>query len=434
MSHHAGAPALRRVAAIAAAALLTVPALVAGSASAAPPPPRDPVLWTNPDSSTRQHVAELDLQGDARADAEALAAVPTATWFTGGTPVSVKQDVKDVVVHAHAAGQVPVLVAYNLPFRDCAQYSAGGATSAAEYEAWIDAFARGIGNKQAIVVLEPDGLGIIPWYTTFEGTEEWCRPAEADAETAAAERFAMLNHAVDAFAGLAGTSVYLDGTHSGWLNVGDITDRLLQAGVERADGFFLNASNYEHTTNVTAYGRWISSCLALVTEVGGAPGDCGNQYWNGGPATDWQGTAMTSFAPWSSGPLDEVPLDRNTLGIDSRYAAALGDVEPSTHFVIDTSRNGQGPWDPSTSANTYPDAETWCNPPDRGLGARPTLDVDDPLVDAYLWIKVPGESDGQCYRGTGGPLDPERGMVDPPAGQWFVEQADELIALADPAF
>ena len=49
-----------------------------------------------------------------------------------------------------------------------------------------------------------------------------------------------------------------------------------------------------------------------------------------------------------------------------------------------------------------------------------------------LWIKVPGESDGRCLRGTAGPADPERGTVDPAAGQWFVEQARELVALAQP--
>ncbi|MEG3614707.1 glycoside hydrolase family 6 protein [Isoptericola haloaureus] len=430
MSRH-----LRTRAALAAAALAatTVAALSVGPALADPPPPDDPRLWVNPESSTLEHVAELGLVGDARADAVALAAVPTATWFTGGTPVEIKQDVKDVVVHAHAADEIPVLVAYNLPFRDCAQYSAGGATSPAEYEAWIDGFAQGIGNKQAVVILEPDGLGIIPWYTTFEGTQEWCQPEEADPETAADERFAMLGDAVDTLGELPGTRVYLDAGHSGWLNVGDNTDRLLKAGIERADGFFLNASNYQYTVNSEAYGRWISSCLALVTKVGGALGDCGNQYWNGGPATDWQGAAMTPYAEWSSGPVDEVPLDRNTQGIDSRYAAALGDVEPSVPFVVDTSRNGQGPWDPSTSPNSYSDPEDWCNPPERGLGERPTLDVGDPLVAGYLWIKVPGESDGQCFRGTGGPLDPERGIVDPPAGEWFVEQADELIDLAVPA-
>ncbi len=63
-----------------------------------------------------------------------------------------------------------MLVAYNIPFRDCAQFSAGGATSVAEYEAWIDGFAAGIGDQPAVVILEPDGLGIIPWYKQFRDT------------------------------------------------------------------------------------------------------------------------------------------------------------------------------------------------------------------------------------------------------------------------
>jgi endoglucanase len=384
-------------------------------------------LWVNPDSTTLEAAASLE--GEPRADAELLGSYPSATWINGGTPNEAKRDVKRAVSGAHAAGEVPVLVAYNLPFRDCAQYSAGGATSVAEYTAWIDGFAKGIGNKDAVVILEPDGLGIIPWYTNLDGALEWCQPAEADAETAAAERFAMLNHAVDAFAALPNTSVYLDGTHSGWLNVGDITQRLLRAGVERSAGFFLNASNYHFTPNLEAYGTWISSCIALVTEVSpGAFGECGNQYWNGGPANDWTGVAMSPFGEWSADATDPA---LNTAGVDSRYAAALGDVEPSTHFVIDTSRNGQGPWDASASGLATP--EDWCNPPDRGLGLRPTTDTGSELVDAYLWIKVPGESDGRCFRGTVGPEDPVRDMVDPPAGAWFPEMAAELIENAVPA-
>ncbi|WP_308208151.1 glycoside hydrolase family 6 protein [Actinomadura madurae] len=69
-----------------------------------------------------------------------------------------------------------------------------------------------------------------------------------------------------------------------------------------------------------------------------------------------------------------------------------------THFVLDTSRNGQGPWTPP--ADEYTDPQVWCNPPGRGLGARPSTRTGDPLVDAFLWIKRPGESDGQCTRGT----------------------------------
>jgi len=98
-------------------------------------------------------------------------------------------------------------------------------------------------------------------------------------------------------------------------------------------------------------------------------------------------------------------------------------------FVVDTSRNGQGPWTPVAS---YPDPQDWCNPPDRGLGLKPTADTGNTLIDAYLWIKIPGESDGECYRGTGGPLDPERGVEDPPAGHWFADMALELVQNANP--
>ena len=96
-----------------------------------------------------------------------------------------KQDVRNDVNRAADKGTVPVLVAYNIPFRDCAQFSAGGATSVAEYEAWIDGFAAGIGSHEAVVILEPDGLGIIPYYDPYAGADgssapEWCQPAEAD--------------------------------------------------------------------------------------------------------------------------------------------------------------------------------------------------------------------------------------------------------------
>jgi endoglucanase len=368
-------------------------------------------LWTNPTSTTIEAAAELE--GDARADALLLGSFPSATWINGGTPEEAKQDVKRAVSAAHAVDEVPVLVAYNLPFRDCAQYSAGGATSAAEYTAWVDGFAKGIGNKDAVVILEPDGLGIIPWYTTINGQLEWCQPAEADVATAASERFAMLNHAVDAFAALPNTAVYLDGTHSGWLGVGDITDRLIKAGVDRADGFFLNVSNYETTERQQKFGTWISDCIHLDLDSWWQREWCGSQYYPANPA---------DFSTW-------------TL-TDAAYDQAFADTgltrDPSAqaHFVVDTSRNGVGPWTP---AEVYPDPQVWCNPLDRGLGLRPTTDTGEELIDAYLWVKVPGESDGECFRGTGGPEDPAREMIDPPAGQWFVEMADELIENAVPA-
>ena len=382
-------------------------------------------LFVNDKSTTVE--AARRLKGQARADAQYLAQFPTAHWLTSGSPKEVERDARKVVKAADKAEQVPVLVAYNLPFRDCAQYSAGGATSTEEYTAWIDGLVRGIGDREAVVILEPDGLGIIPWYTTVNGNLEWCQPQEADADTAAAQRFEQLDYAVDELGELPRTAVYLDGTHSAWLGVGDIADRLLKAGVQDADGFFLNASNYQHTANLEQYGTWISSCLAYVTEVNaGDFGGCGNQYWSGGPANGWTGVALSPYGEWSDTAADPT---LNTAGVNSRYDLVLGDVEPTTHFVIDTSRNGQGPWD--APEGVYPSPEDWCNPPLRGLGHVATTRTGSELVDAYLWIKVPGESDGQCYRGTEGPLDPARGVQDPPAGEWFPAQARELIELAD---
>src|SRR6478735_8340220 len=220
-------------------------------------------LYVDPWSTTLE--AAQSLSGQARDDAQLLGSIASATWFTDGTPAEVEAAVDAVVTAASAQGRMPVLVAYNLPFRDCAQYSAGGAADTAAYEAWIDGFAAGIGGRDAAVIVEPDGLGVIPHYTTLDGSMEWCQPAEVPADTATADRFAQLNHAVDAFAALPATSVYLDGTNSAWLNVGEISDRLLKAGVQRADGFFLNVSNYQFTANSTAYGTWVSQCIAYVT-------------------------------------------------------------------------------------------------------------------------------------------------------------------------
>lgn len=386
-------------------------AAIAGQATAPVPEPEAASLFVDWESTTLK--AAEQLSGQARDDAVLLGSFPSGTWFTSGTPAQVQAAVDEHVSAAEAEGAVPLLVAYYVPYRDCAQYSAGGAADTAEYTAWIDAFAAGIGDRDAYVVLEPDGLGIIPWYTTVNGDTEWCQPAEADPATAADERFTQLNHAVDALAALPSTKVYLDGTHNGWLGVGDATDRLIKAGVERADGFFLNASNYQATENVSRYAGWISDCIALSTQTWYEPAWCASQYY---PAN---------------------PDDLSTWHLtDAAYDAAFADTgltrdrAAQKHALIDTSRNGQGPW--TAPAGKYTDAEVWCNPPGRGLGLRPTLQTGDPVIDGYVWIKVPGESDGKCYRGTGGPLDPERGIEDPAAGAWFPEQAAELIALAVP--
>lgn len=381
-----------------------------------------------PDAAALRQAERLDNQGHP-ADAaliRKMLTIPQATWVTKGSPVAARDAAREAVLRADRQHAVAVLVAYNIPGRDCGGLSAGGATNLADYEAWIDAFAKGIGNKQAIVILEPDALGLLPSNcgAGFPFTD--------------ADRYAELNYAVDRLEQQPSTLVYLDATHPGWLNVGDASQRLVNAGVQRAQGFFLNVSNYQYTANDVFYGTWISDCIAYATQI--SPGDfgsCPNQYWDGGPATNWTGDALDTYQVWRDEPYngDPATLKWNTVGIDSRWALVLGSVQPTTHFVVDTSRNGLGPWSWSTAG--YPDAGTaqdWCNPPGRGLGLRPAAQplAGNPLVDAYLWIKTPGESDGQCTRGTAGPTDPEWGLVDPAAGVWFPQQALQLAQLASP--
>jgi endoglucanase len=383
-----------------------------------------------PNHGAIEQIADLTSSGN-KEDANLIKAMiqtPQAVWFTQGTSKTVRQDVRNTVQRAADKGTVPVLVAYNIPFRDCAQFSAGGATTVPDYKAWIDGFAAGIGSGQAVVLLEPDGLGIIPWYNPFADRDtwvtnpnyEWCQPAEADPATAAAERFAMMNYAVDKLKANPGTSVYLDGTHSGWLGAGDSADRLIQAGVADADGFFLNVSNYRLNTHLQKYGPWVSKCIAFASNPAswgiGHSEWCASQYFPANP---------NDFSTW-------VLTDQwYTDNVESQtwwYSESVLE-----HFVIDTSRNGQGPWVPP--AGLYPDPQDWCNPPDRGLGVRPTADTGISLLDAYLWVKIPGESDGECTRGLGPggqTVDPEWGLIDPRAGGWFPEMALQLAQNANP--
>ena len=85
------------------------------------------------------------------------------------------------------------------------------------------------------------------------------------------------------------------------------------------------------------------------------------------------------------------------------WALKICEYNEDWHFVIDTSRNGNGPH-----------GNDWCNPPGRALGKPPTCDTGEEKCDAFLWIKIPGESDGT---GNGGPR----------AGRFWPEMGSQLI-------
>ncbi len=403
----------------------SIPALAAANSPADDGPMLDPntqFYVPKPNHGAIAQIAALTSRGD-KANAnliEQMIELPQAVWFEEGTPKQVQQDVKNTVKRAAGKKSVPVLVAYYLPFRDCSQYSAGGAQSVEEYLAWIDGFAAGIGDERAVVILEPDGLGIIPYNVDINGNLEWCQPPEADPATAASDRYEALNGAVDRLMEQPNVSVYLDATHSRWLGVGDIAQRLVRAGVQRASGFFLNVSNYQPTEHLVKYGTWISKCIWFAT----APGSWGNGHYDW-CASQYYPANVDDFSTW--GLTDQWYADNVESQVWVPYPGDAG----LTRFVVDTSRNGQGRWIPPAD-HPAGDPQDWCNPPDRGLGYRTTANTGQSLVDAYLWVKIPGESDGQCYRWTAGPLDPVRGMEDPPAGEWFPEMALELVQNANP--
>ena len=246
-----------------------------------------------------------------------IASTPQAFWFNEWTgPVRSTVDARTTEITN--AGAVPVFVAYNIPVRDCGSYSGGGATSASNYRSWIKDFADGLRGRKAVVILEPDALAGMG-----------CLSAEKQQE-----RFSLLKEAIGILKGSGNVSVYLDAGHPAWMSASTIATRLKSAGIDNADGFSLNVSNYQTTSANFTYGEAVSKL------VGGK------------------------------------------------------------HFVIDTSRNGAGP---------APGGE-WCNPSGRKLGASPTTNSGHVLVDALLWIKRPGESDGTCNGG-------------PSAGKWFANWA-----------
>ena len=310
-----GRGCIRAALAAAIVALAAVPTGASAARDGSPFPGR--ALFVDPESNAARQAEEWRATRPADAAImDRIAAQPQADWF-GDWNDRIRRTVAARVNQIVDAGALPVLVAYNIPLRDCGGYSSGGAKSPRVYRKWIRRLARGIARRRAAVVLEPDALAAI----------DCLRPKRRRT------RLRLLAKAVRVLHSRTGASVYLDAGHSAWQPAERMAKRLRRAGVRRARGFALNVSNFQRTDSEIAYGRRIAS------STGGK------------------------------------------------------------HFVVDVSRNGAGP---------APDLE-WCNPPGRALGGPPGT-ASDPLVDALLWVKPPGESDGEC---NGGPA----------AGEWWPEYA-----------
>jgi endoglucanase len=149
-------------------------------------------------------------------------------------------------------------------------------------------------------------------------------------------------------------------------------------------------------------------------------------------------------------------------GITAGIAGLMGGASAQVHFVVDTSRNGTGtlntapypaaPYNQPASVIAGLTSGEWCNPFGAGLGLRPTANTGTPLLDADLWVKIPGQSDGSCDIAGGARawdysqyspwaltgdaqnhFDPLWGEVDPAASAWFGDQALQLARKATPS-
>ena len=335
---------------------------------------------------------------------------PSAVWFTSGSPQRVQQDVKATVQRAAAKGQVPVLVAYNVPGRDCSQYSAGGAPTGDAYRAWIDGFVAGLGDAEAVVIVEPDGLALQP--------TDCGQPDTFD-------RVALINYAVDALAGNANAHVYLDAGHSAWHNVGDIASRLVAGGV-------LTPTASTSTRRTTSSRRTSSSS---------GPGSRVHRVRDGArrrvrrlpePVLERRPAELGRRRPEPVRDLERHGGGRRAeyVGRDTRYASMLGDTSPPT---TSSSTRAATAWVRGSPRPTTPPA-TRRTGATRPIAARASCRRRTP--GSTSWMPTCGLRSRRVGRpvlsldvGADGPV---RGTVDPAAGEWFADMALELARNAQP--
>jgi endoglucanase len=206
-------------------------------------------LYVDPNSNASRQAEQWRQARPADAAImDKIAAQPQAFWF-GDWGGPVRADVAAHVTAAQAAGALPVLVAYDIPRRDCSGRSSGGASSPAAYRRWIRDFAAGLGQARAAVVVEPDAVA---------GLDCLSRPNRRT-------RLKLLNLAVSILRSDTQAAIYLDAGNRGWQPARTIASRLRAAGVLRARGFSLNVSNFDTTASEIAYGRAISARIGRAS-------------------------------------------------------------------------------------------------------------------------------------------------------------------------
>ncbi|MFI7575348.1 glycoside hydrolase family 6 protein [Micromonospora sp. NPDC049497] len=160
---------------------------------------------------------------------------PQARWVNDPRDVP---PVRQLAARARQRGELPVLVAYWIPNRGCAN-SREGAPDVQAYRDYIGALVAALGNTRSVVVMEPDAIAA----DCFDA-------ARARVLTDATMRLAAAGHAV-----------YLDAGHSRWRSTGETAERLLASGITYAEGFAVNVSNRQTTADSYRWGRELSDLV-----------------------------------------------------------------------------------------------------------------------------------------------------------------------------
>ncbi|KAF2029568.1 1,4-beta cellobiohydrolase [Setomelanomma holmii] len=325
------------------------------------------------------------------AKATNVATVGTFYWLDVRAKVpTIATFAKDVQKqNAAGANLVLPLVVYDLPERDCAALASNGELSLANngtalYHDYIDQIAAQIKAFPDVtfllVIVEPDSLANL---VTNTNVQKCANAATAYKElTTYAIKTLNMNNVV----------MYLDAGHAGWLG--------WTANIEPAATLF-----------------------ADLYKAAGSP-----------KAVRGLATNVANYNAWSIATCPSY-TQGNTNCDEKRYVNAIAPLLTSkgfpAHFITDTGRNGVQP----TQQQAWGD---WCNVIGTGFGIRPSTSTDDPLLDAYVWVKPGGECDGTSDT-TAVRYDAHCGLADalkpaPEAGSWFQAYFAQLLANANPAF
>jgi len=323
--------------------------------------------------------------------------IPSFFWISNTKDIpDLKPLIKEALFKQKITGkkQLLQLVVYNLPDRDCSAKASDGQFKLSEdglnkYKAYVDDIAKIIKSKEGkqlnyVVVIEPDSLGNM---VTNMAVEKCAGAASAYKEGTSYTIAKLQGDNID---------LYIDAAHGGWLGWND----------NLAPSAAIFAEVLEGAKNITN-GKAV--VRGLATNVSNY-----NQY---------QSVVRENFTEWSNS-WDEW----NYVNSLTPHLEAVG---YPAHFIVDQGRAGRGA--------IKQEWGQWCNIANAGYGTRPTSDqkvLNNTNVDAIVWVKPGGESDGTSDE-TAARFDemcrsPVAKIPAPEAGEWFNEYIVDLIKNANP--